>query len=139
MDTDTGYGYGKLENKGNDIRKFCKFNNKGYCREKESCLFFHSDTVCEVYQATGVCWKLVCRKRHPKICRYGEKCYRGKSCVYLHLTIFCDRCEQMSCTRYYCEFCKKSFCESCTIEKAHVDNIYANINIEDPKCEHIHQ
>ena len=63
----------KLENENKNIRKPCKFNNKGYCREKENCQFYHSERVCKIYEATGTCWKQSCRQRHPKICWYSKK------------------------------------------------------------------
>ena len=33
----------KIGNVEKEIRKSCKFYNKGYCRRKESCQFLHSD------------------------------------------------------------------------------------------------
>ena len=118
------------------VDRLCRFNNKGYFRESEMCLFFHSDEICEDFKETGLCWQEGCRQRHPKRCYYGERCLRGKLCVYLHLT--CDLCEQISQNRYYCEFCRKSFCSKCTIKKAQVDNIYRNEENE-PKYENIHK
>ena len=47
----------KTDNDEKEIKKTCKFNNKGYCRVKESCKFFHNDEVCE----------------------YDGKCFRGES------------------------------------------------------------
>ena len=129
----------KLENENKNIRKPCKFNNKGYCRGKENFQFYHSERVCKIYEATGTCWKQSCRQRHPKICWYSKKCFRGESCRYLHYTSQCNRCEQMSCKTYHCEFCENSFCDKCIVEKAHINNIYENENNEDAKCEHIHQ
>ena len=80
--------------------------------------------MCEVYKATGVCWIENCRQRHPIRCWYGYKCYRGKCCSYLHDSLACNWCEQMSDKRYYCEFCGKSFCERCTSKDAHINSIY---------------
>ena len=33
-----------------DLRKKCRFDNKRYCRECQSCEFSHSDTICQVYK-----------------------------------------------------------------------------------------
>ena len=82
--------------------------------------------------------KLDCRLRHPKPCRYGNQCFRGKSCLYLHSTSYCDRCENFSRNLYFCEFCTKSFCQNCTVKQAHAKNIYGDENLESPKCENIH-
>ena len=124
-------------NNENDIRKPCKFNNRGYCRGKESCQFFHAETICVIYRETGLCWKPICRERHPKTCRYSGECYRGESCRYLHHELSCDKCEKFATFRYHCEFCNKDFCERCTSDEAHTNNIY--INNENPKCSNIHQ
>ena len=122
-----------------DLRKQCRFDNKGYCRESQSCEFSHSDTICQVYLENGTCWEEKCRQRHPKVCYYADKCFRGKSCRYLHRSLTCDRCEHFSHNRYYCEFCTKNFCENCTAEQAHHKNIDEDENTETPKCESIHQ
>ena len=58
----------------------CKYHNYGFCRYRNSCTFFH---------ATGLCFKKSCRDRncqyrHPKDCRYKEKCRRGIFCLYKH-------------------------------------------------------
>ena len=122
-----------------DLRKQCKFDNKGYCRESKNCEFFHSNSICQVYIQNGTCWKQHCRERHPKVCRYEDKCFRGKLCRYFHRSLTCDRCDHFSCNLYYCEFCTKSFCQNCTVEQAHNKNVYEDENLEYPKCESIHQ
>ena len=125
-------------------RKQCRFDNAGFCHEPDSCNFFHSPSICEIYLETGTCWLRNCRQRHPKVCPYGERCFRGYQCRYLHFTNPCDRCNTFSPNIYYCEFCSKNFCEHCTIEKAHVENIYETklvenpSNKEKPNCKRIH-
>ena len=120
-------------------RKQCKYDRQGYCKESESCPFYHTNEMCEDYIRLGICYKETCRLRHPKPCRYRDQCYRGKVCRYLHYTRSCDRCERFSYKHYYCEICKKTFCQNCTVEEAHWKNIYTETNCEIPKCEHIHQ
>ena len=117
--------------------KVCAFNNKGYCKE-QNCAFFHADLECQIYKYSGKCWKQNCRLRHPKICRYKSQCYRGESCRYLHYNSPCGRCETYSEKCYYCEFCKKSFCDMCTIDQAHIKNIYDEKDSEHPSCTRIH-
>ena len=105
-------------------KKQCRFDNLGYCRENNDCPFYHADSICTVYLSNGICWKRECRDRHPKLCRYYDECFRGSSCRYLHRSHACQRCKTFSVTSYFCEFCTQSFCQQCTIEKAHLENIY---------------
>ena len=113
-----------IETSNEDEKKQCKYDRKGYCRESENCAFLHSESVCDLYLQTGICWRQTCRVRHPKVCRYGDKCYRGSDCRYLHLTSPCGKCQTFSRNCYHCEFCMKSFCQNCTVEKAQAKNIY---------------
>ena len=57
----------------------CHFYNSGYCKFQKNCKFFHSKERCE-----GECSGKNCRKRHPKLCKFGEKCRRKVSCEYRH-------------------------------------------------------
>jgi hypothetical protein len=129
-------------------RKQCIFDRTGYCREKEKCLFLHTDDICEFFQEKLVCWKKNCIKRHPRICRYFQRdICRRENCRYLHksttetkavdLTDVCYRCERGSYRRYFCEFCSKNFCANCTSKEAHVSNIY-NQKHENPSCSDVH-
>ena len=122
-----------------DDRKHCRYNRRGYCRQQEGCPYYHTNEVCEAYVATGICCRQNCRLRHPKICRYGTQCYRGKRCQYLHYNSPCQRCENFSCKLYHCEFCDESFCENCTVEQAHSRNIYEETISGLPSCANIHQ
>ena len=132
------------ENKMDDEIKQCVFDRKGYCKEEGNCKYFHSDETCIDFVNTGVCIKEQCRKRHPRRCRYDQRsvCFRGESCRYLHgqrrKTENCNRCESESLIRYFCEFCSKSFCSSCTIKEAHKSNIY-NLETNSVGCSNIHQ
>ena len=59
--------------------KVCKFFNSGYCKFRSKCTFFHSKDRCE-----DECIGKNCQKRHPKVCRYGNKCKRKHTCEYKH-------------------------------------------------------
>merc|ERR1712129_36682 len=59
----------------------CKFYNTGYCKNKGACKFLHPIERCE-----RSCKKSSCPKRHPKPCRYGDKCRRKEICDYKHKT-----------------------------------------------------
>ena len=57
----------------------CRFFNTGYCKYKGRCKFVHAEDTCE-----GNCVKTECLKRHPKPCKYGQKCTRKDLCAYKH-------------------------------------------------------
>ena len=59
--------------------KVCHFYNSGYCKFQKDCKFFHAEERCE-----GECSGKNCRKRHPKLCKFGEKCRRKTFCEYRH-------------------------------------------------------
>ena len=61
--------------------KVCKFYDTGYCKHQGACKFFHPIEKCE-----RSCSKSSCHKRHPKPCRYGDKCRRKDICEYKHET-----------------------------------------------------
>ena len=58
----------------------CKYNNIGFCKFEDNCKYVHYVTNCSKQQ----CKTKSCQKRHPKICRYRNKCKRINSCKYLH-------------------------------------------------------
>ena len=128
--------------------KQCIFDRTGFCREKDQCMFFHTEEICDVFLEKHKCWKRKCLKRHPKICRYFQRgvCTRD-DCIYLHesnvhagivdnFADSCDKCDNLTYQRYFCEFCSKNFCANCTSKEAHKINIYKNQ--ENPSCSNIH-
>ena len=125
-------------------KKQCIHDRKGYCKNGNSCPFFHTNEICKEYIVNKICTKLQCRKRHPQRCRYFLKtiCRRGDTCRYLHIkpteTEKCHRCQNLAKQRYYCEFCRRNFCSSCTIGEAHVKNIY-NPEEHSNQCLSIHK
>ena len=61
----------------------CRFYNRGYCKNKDSCKDYHPDSDCP-----SNCTEYECRNRHRQMCRYKNDCYHnyeGK-CEYLHQT-----------------------------------------------------
>ena len=48
--------------------KRCRYWNRGFCREKEGCMFIHVNEDCEKFQEEGSCYDKACRKRHRKKC-----------------------------------------------------------------------
>ena len=133
------------ETKDEEVKQ-CIFDRTGFCREKDQCMFLHTDEVCEIFLGNQICWKKKCIKRHPKVCRYFKRgVCRRDGCRYLHYDVVqdniaksaCDRCEKVHHQSYFCEFCCKKFCANCTVEEAHVANIYENKK-ENPSCSDIH-
>ena len=62
----------------------CYHYNKGYCRYKEKCPFYHPDIDC-----VKECNDITCKYRHRLKCKDGENCYynQRKACEYLHTHI----------------------------------------------------
>ena len=76
---------GEIEEKH---RRKCRYFNRGYCKYKENCKYYHSPNICEEYQENGICAKDRCWYRHPKHCRNWSRNPEGcryKSCEYLHV------------------------------------------------------
>ena len=93
--------------KGN---KRCRYWNRGFCREKSSCLFTHVKEDCESFQKEGSCYDRTCKKRHRKECRYYSKgnCFRGNICEYKH-----GRNNQIKETKKDKQQGSKSDCHDC--------------------------
>ena len=59
----------------------CAYNDKGYCKFKDECRKQHFSEVCEEKD-----YKKECNKRHPKECRWKNKCkFLAKNvCAFSH-------------------------------------------------------
>lgn len=78
---------GKNEEKTEpEVQKKCSYYDKGFCRQKDSCKFYHPEKSCGDFRKDGICQKSFCRDRHPKMCRYWKRgfCFRGDSCCFTH-------------------------------------------------------
>ena len=66
----------------------CRYYNRGFCKYRENCKFFHSTVMCKTYLAEGTCNKVACYDRHPKVCKFwagsSKGCPRNASCEFLH-------------------------------------------------------
>ena len=60
----------------------CRYYNKGFCRSKSSCSFFHPTDLCEQKD----CEEKRCPRRHLKQCKNWQKstCKFGNNCEYKH-------------------------------------------------------
>ena len=65
---------------GNMKDKLCRFQNSGYCKYKDKCIFKHVTEECDDRK----CNRKTCQKRHIKLCRYGNGCRRQLTCEYKH-------------------------------------------------------
>ena len=62
----------------------CKWWNRGFCREKERCLYSHTPGDCQNHLDDS-CKIRSCNLRHKKPCKYWAKeegYYRGNKCEY---------------------------------------------------------
>jgi len=70
------------------LTRKCRHNNKGYCKHKNRCGFYHHEQICENFVKDGSCEiENTCPFRHPKECKYTKDssgCKRGGYCRYLH-------------------------------------------------------
>ena len=60
----------------------CYHNNKGYCCYGQKCRFQHYKETC----SKSICKDKECPKRHPKHCKWGERCkfLRKNICAFKH-------------------------------------------------------
>ena len=58
----------------------CKYNNSVFCKFKDLCKYTHIMTNCTKKQ----CKSKGCPNRHPKLCRFKEKCKRIMTCMFKH-------------------------------------------------------
>ena len=78
------FGNGK-QDEAKETRR-CKWWNRGYCREKERCLFIHPKGDCQDH-LQGRCTSRGCTLQHRKVCKFIHTrvgCLRGEDCAYLH-------------------------------------------------------
>ena len=74
--------------KGKSKRR-CKYENRGYCKDKSRCNYFHPSKICHSHSKYGTCHNYAdCKFRHPLgICHTwneNDTCERGYSCRFRH-------------------------------------------------------
>ena len=75
-----------MEECRSDIRR-CKWWNKGYCRERQSCSYSHPAGDCQDHLMGGCTNRRCSTLRHRKVCKYFPTeggCLWGEKCAYLH-------------------------------------------------------
>ena len=58
-------------------RRKCRHFNRGFCKYRDSCGYFHPSTICAEYLRDGICLRESCNERHPKHCRYWSNSPEG--------------------------------------------------------------
>ena len=113
-----------LENisKNNQVKGIkCKYNDRGYCRNKQQCKYLHSNIVCEKRTKGEVCENNYCSFRHPRKCQFFKiknGCRFGISCQYVHENNEKDKSEQI---KIQCVACTDILNDKSDIIK-HVEN-----------------
>ena len=68
------------------IRK-CRYYDRGHCKHKSGCRYFHRKDSCRRYLGGEKCARKSCRDRHPKVCKLWSKSKsgfkRGEECDFL--------------------------------------------------------
>ena len=106
---------GKEAEESNLAIKKCRYFNKGYCKYKGRCRYFHPQQICQNHMDTLDCKLKGCKKRHPKVCKWFRKavgCNRGENCEFLHVTRACDDGDESNAHKeiaYKCESCRSIF------------------------------
>ena len=62
-------------------KRKCKYYDKGYCKYKDQCRYYHPINDC--YECDNT---ISCRNRHRNICKYGDMCFfnQKNGCEYKH-------------------------------------------------------
>ena len=65
--------------------KKCYYFNKGYCKFKNKCKYYHPTCDCQNKCEN----RKTCTKRHRRLCKYNDKCYFKQSniCEFLHIDV----------------------------------------------------
>ena len=69
--------------------RICRYYNRGHCKYKGKCRYFHHHEICKVHIENENCQSKDCQERHPKRCKWSEStqgCKR-EQCSYMHVTL----------------------------------------------------
>ena len=64
----------------------CLFYDTGYCKfykTKNGCKKVHPRDICKI----KACQRNVCPNRHPRLCKFGEKCTYRRKCSYSYVKL----------------------------------------------------
>ena len=100
--------------------KTCRYFNRGHCKYKQKCKFFHSKEICQTYLEGGKCDAKICKSRHPKVCKWwqGSNGCGRNNCDFLHVTLVSDDDQNRgSQENYPCSGCKNYYDDrNCVVE-----------------------
>ena len=117
----------------NAKQRKCRYFNRGFCKYKTKCRFFHPGSVCKEYLRSGTCAIGECNDRHPKACKWlanRDGCRRKETCEYLHATLAQGNHENGN---FECISCKSAWKSSNCVKEHIIDNmrIFFCLNCED--------
>ena len=96
----------------------CRYFDKGFCKYKSRCKFFHPSLICSIYERNGNCEERTCLDRHPETCKFWlkERCNRNEDCDFFHGT-FASNDE----SSFKCVGCKNSWTDRSCVVKHTID------------------
>ena len=122
------------------VRK-CRYYDRGHCKYKLRCRYFHPRGICQAYFENGKCDRKNCMERHPKTCKYWLKskggCKRETTCDFMHVTLARDDGkvvdQEMDDHEYKCVGCHSSWTDRMCVVDHIVRNqkVYFCLNCDD--------
>ena len=121
------------------VRK-CRYYDRGHCKYKRGCKYFHPRDICSDYLQKGQCEIKNCMDRHPKVCKFWSKskggCKRDTSCDFIHVTL----AQNEENREYAGEIVKQEFkcigdsvrtfdCENCDFKSESYNIYFEHINV----------
>ena len=126
----------------NGMRRKCRYYNRGHCKYRERCKFYHPRDICKKHLESGKCDIKECSDRHPKVCKYwntsNNGCKRKTECDFLHedlakTDVKDDIEDKQDAMKFECVGCKDYWTQkNCVVEheiKNHV--VYFCLNCDE--------
>ena len=113
----------------------CRYYDRGHCKYKRGCKYFHPRDICKYYLDNGKCMEKSCVDRHPKVCKFWSKskagCKRGQACDFIHVTLaqhddVKENSEIFSEHVFQCVGCKSSWDERKFVVQHNISNQIIN-------------
>ena len=123
------------------VRK-CRYYDRGHCKYKRGCKYFHPRDICSDYLQKGQCEIKNCMDRHPKVCKFWSKskggCKRDTSCDFIHVTLAQndenrEYAGEIVKQEFKCIGCQSSWDDSRCIVRYNINNQIVNfcLNCDD--------
>ena len=121
---ETGNNLKKQNNINQVQRKICRYYNKGHCKYRNKCRFYHPQNIYKVYLESGKCVSKECSDRDPKTCKFWSRsktgCARNLDCDFLHATLVHDDRKARMESKVDEEEFKCASCKDCWKDKRFV-------------------